>query len=56
MAELQDGYRLVDRGQTLDLVHISREFIAGRLMTLREIVRSGISRAEALQEAKTDDR
>jgi len=39
-----DLYRLEPRGGgRFDLVHFTREFIAGRWMTLREIVRADIA-------------
>lgn len=57
MAELHDGYRLEDRGDRFDLVHISLADVAGRRMAVREIIRANIPAAEirALKEQGKSD-
>ncbi|EJL36579.1 hypothetical protein PMI01_00954 [Caulobacter sp. AP07] len=48
-----ERYALESRGpDRFDIVHYSRDFVAGRMMTLREIVRANIPAAEVRQGGK----
>lgn len=48
------GYALKPRGPgRFDLVHITREFVAGRWLTLVEIVRADIAARSALSERES---
>lgn len=51
-----DLYQLAQRGPGLfDLVHFTREFVAGRWMTLREIVRPNIHIERASERQDHED-
>lgn len=41
-----ETYRLEQRGDVFDLVHISMAYVSGRRMALREILRANIPAAE----------